>query len=159
MDPSSTSITNPWGIADKLWFLEIIIGVLVLIGINFLFKRIVKQIRLHSLSVSSGWKEKLDYILYVPFQILMWILGITLVIQVLGQRFDFSFFGNYIDAFRSTGFVLCVGWVLLRWKNVAQKELISKEVYAKKIDRGFVQVIGKVLSVVIVLLLCLGACG
>src|SRR5690349_18854132 len=94
-------------VADRLWFFEIIIGILVLVAVNYIFKKIVKHVRHRSLSVSHDWKEKIDLVLFLPSQILLWILGGTLVIEILGKRFDFSFFENYINAFRSTGFVLC----------------------------------------------------
>lgn len=138
--------------ADSLWFFEIIIGILVLVGVNFLFKKIVKHVRQRSISITRDWKEKIDQILLFPFQILVWMLGITLVIEILGRRFGFSFFENYIDAFRSTGFVICVAWVLLRWKNVFQKEFLNKDKPALKMDNGFIYVIGKILSIVIIVI-------
>lgn len=135
---------------DTVWFFEIIIGIFALIAVNYVFKRIVKHVRHRSISVSSSWKEKMDHIFYFPFHVLLWILGATLLIQVLGKRFDFSFFENYINAFRSTGFVLCAAWVVLRWKAVLEKEFINKERPAFHVDAGFMQVIGKVGSLVII---------
>ncbi len=135
---------------DNLWFFEIVVGVLVLVAVNYLFKRIIKHVRQRSLSTTQDWKEKIDYILFLPFQILLWILGCSLVIEILGQRLEFSFFENYINAFRSTGFVLCAGWVLLRWKAVVQKGVLNKE--NSKVDNGFVHVIGKILSAVIIVM-------
>jgi MscS family membrane protein len=135
--------------ADRLWFFEIIIGILVLIAVNYAFKRIVKHARHRSLSVSHDWKEKMDQVLFLPFQILLWILGGTLVIEILGRRFDLSFFENYINAFRSTGFILCAAWVLLRWKSVVQKIFLNKEHHQRKIDAGFIYVAGKILSMII----------
>src|ERR1051326_3334834 len=93
--------------AERLWFFEIVIGILVLVAVNFLFKKIVKHVRHRALSQTRDWKEKIDQILFLPFQILLWILGTTLVIDILGKRFGVSFFENYINGFRSTGFVLC----------------------------------------------------
>ncbi len=140
------------GMADRLWFFEIIIGVLVLIAVNYIFKRIVKYVRHRSLSVSHDWKEKIDQILSLPFQIILWILGATLVMEILGKRLEFSFFENYINAFRSTAFVLCVAWVLLRWKNVIKRDFLNKDPHQRKIDAGFVHVAGKILSIAIIVL-------
>lgn len=134
---------------DSLWFFEIVVGILVLVGVNYLFKKIIKNIRQRSLSVAPDWKEKIDQIFSLPFQVLLWVLGITLLIEVLGQRLGFTFFENYINAFRSTGFVLCVAWILLRWKKVAQRDFLNREKAALRVDSSLVQVIGKILSIVI----------
>jgi len=136
--------------ADRFWFLEIIVGILVLIAVNYFFKRLVKHVRQRSISVSLDWREKIDRIFSLPFQVLLWIFGGTLAVEVLGRRFDFSFFEGYIDAFRSTGFIVCTAWVLLRWQRVIQKELLSKEYPARKVEPGFVFVVGKVVSIIVV---------
>ena len=150
MDASITPDQVP--MVDSLWFFEIVVGILVLIAVNYLFKRVVKHVRHRSISIAQDWKEKIDQILFLPFQILLWILGGTLVTEILGRRFGFSFFENYIDAFRSTGFVICVAWVLLRWKSVIQKDFLNKDKPGLKADSGFVYVIGKILSIVIVVI-------
>ncbi len=137
---------------DKLWFFEIVVGISVLVGMNYLFKRIVKHVRQASISVCLDWKEKMDQILFLPVHVLLWILGCTLVVEVLGRRFDFSFFKNYIDAFRSTGFVICIAWALMRWKGVAQKEFMRRDGNRFQVDIGFVQVVGKLVSVCIVII-------
>src|SRR5258708_4732810 len=43
---------------DPFWFLEILIGIAVLIGLNYLFKKIIRYIRQRSLSKERDWKEK-----------------------------------------------------------------------------------------------------
>lgn len=139
-------------VADSLWFFEIVVGVLVLLAVNYLFKKIVKHVRHRSISISPDWKEKIDQIFFLPFQILLWILGGTLVAEILGRRFGFSFFENYIDAFRSTGFVICAAWVLLRWKAAVHKEFLNKDSGAFKVDRNFIYVTSKILSIIIIII-------
>ncbi len=150
MDSSSVDVPSPLPAADIMWFFEIIVGILTLIALNYLFKRMIKHVRHRSISVAMDWKEKIDQILYLPFQILLWILGATLVIEVLGRRFGFSFFEEYIDAFRSSGFVVCLAWVLLRGKTVAQKEFLNKDQHLRRVDPSFVSVVGKLISIVVI---------
>lgn len=132
--------------AERLWFFEIVVGVVVLVGVNYVFKKIIKHVRHRSLSVAHDWKGKIDQIVYFPFQILLWILGATLVVEVLGRRFGFSFFEQYINSFRSTGFVLCTAWMLLRWKSVVQRDLLNKHSH---MDAGFIDFANKIISVVV----------
>ncbi|HEY2811096.1 MAG TPA: mechanosensitive ion channel family protein [Rhabdochlamydiaceae bacterium] len=150
MDPSSTSSFTLF--SDSLWFFEILLGIGVLIAVNFIFTKIIKHIRHKTLSTTSSWKEKIDYIFIMPFHILLWLLGITLVIEVLAKRFGFSFFDDYLNAFRSSGVVLCLAWILLRWKKIVHNKFLNRDRRGKKIDAGFVQMISKILSVIIMIL-------
>jgi MscS family membrane protein len=93
-----------------------------------------------------------DQIFFLPFQVLLWILGCTLVLDVLGRRFDFSFFENYISSFRSSGFILCLAWALLRLKTVVQSDVLNKDNQRRKVDAGFMQAIGKIASLVIMVI-------
>ena len=145
MQPSAVAFFS-----DNLWFFEIFLGVAVLIAVNFLFTKIVKHIRHKTLSTSSGWKEKIDYIFITPVRILLWLLGITLVVEVLAKRFGFSFFDNYFNAFRSSGVVLCFTWIFLRWKM--QYQLNLKDRHGKKIDSAFIHVINKLLTAIVCIL-------
>ncbi len=147
MDECTPSMLTQVPLADRLWFFEIIVGVLVLVAVNFLFRRVVKHVRQRSISISQNWKEKIDYIFFMPFQILLWVLGITLVIEILGRRFGFSFFENYLDAFRSSGFIVCFAWAVMRWKSVAIRDFLNNEGKARQADSGFVNVIGKVFTI------------
>lgn len=152
MDSLTPAASKFISMADSLWFFEIIVGILALIALNYIFKRIVKHVRRRSLSVTHDWKEKIDHILFLPFQVLLWVLGSTLVMEILGSRLGFTFFENYINAFRSTGFVICVGWILLRWKTIIQRDFLNKDKASLKVDRSLVYVIGKILSVLIIVI-------
>ncbi len=55
-------MTTALGLADWRWALEIAIGVLILVGVNFLFKRVVRRIRARAAFRPWSWKGKLDYI-------------------------------------------------------------------------------------------------
>jgi MscS family membrane protein len=137
---------------DHAWFWEILIGLLVLIAINYLLKKVIKHIRQRALSHVHNWKEKIDHIFLLPVSIMLWILGGILVVEVTGRRFEFSFFDGYLSTFRTTVVVLCISWVLLRWKKEVQHSFLEKGSFTKKIDTGFVHVLGKILTITVVLI-------
>ena len=136
-------------LSDSLWIFEIVLGIAVLIAVNFVFVKIIKRIRHKSLSTTPGWKEKMDAIFVMPFHILLWLLGMTLVVEVLSSRFGFSFFNEYLNAFRTSGVVLCLSWVLLRWKAEFQNDFMGKDRSRRKIDAGFIPIVGKMSSIAI----------
>lgn len=147
----TSSLTNGY-FTESLWFLEIILGIGVLVAVNFLFKKVIKHIRQKSLSTTQGWREQIDHIFILPIHVLLWLLGITLVVEVLAMRFGFSFFENYLNSFRSSGVIACLAWIILRWKTAFQHTWINKDRRGKKLDAGFIHVISKILSVVVIVL-------
>ena len=132
--------------------MEIVIGLLTLIAINFIFKKLVKHIRQRSLSTSHGWKGAIGEITFLPITILLWVLGGTLVLQVLSKRFAFLFFDDYLDAFRTSCIIVCISWVLLRWRDQLQLAFLNKEHPHRKVDTSFIHVVGKIVTMVVVLI-------
>lgn len=137
---------------NQLWFVEIIIGLLTLVAINFVFKKVVKHLRQRSLSTNHDWKEKIGEIAFLPVNLLLWVLGGILVLEVLGKRFGFLFFDEYLDAFRTSMIVVCISWIFLRWKHQIQLTILDRERHAKKIDTSCIHVVGKVVTMVVVLI-------
>lgn len=152
MEMENASTLIPISPADPLWFLEIVIGLVVLVAINFLFKKLVKHVRQRSLSNVYSWRERLDHIFFLPVHILLWILGGILVLEVTGRHFEFSFFDGYLSAFRATGVVCIIAWILLRWKQEMQVSVLQKDRHTRKVDAGFVHVLGKILTIGIILI-------
>ncbi|MBS0652762.1 MAG: mechanosensitive ion channel [Verrucomicrobia bacterium] len=137
---------------NHLWFMEIVIGLLTLIAINFIFKRVVKHIRHRSLSMTHDWKEKIGEITFLPITILLWVLGGILVLEVLSKRFSFIFFDDYLDAFRTSCIVGCITWVIMRWKHQLQIAILDKERHTRKVDASFIHVVGKFATIVVMLI-------
>jgi len=148
MNEGSPSGVGSNGIFNNhLWIIEIVVGIVSLIIVNYLFKRIVKHIRQKSISRVPDWKEKLDQIFFLPVQILLWILGSILVLEISGNRFGFSPFEEYLQAARGTAIVVCFTWIFLRWKKEVLKSLLEKDRGAKKVDAAFAHAIGKFVTV------------
>ena len=132
------------------WLMEIIVGLLALVVINFVFRKVVKHLRHRSLSMPHSWQGKMGEVMFLPVTLLLWMLGIVLVVEVLSTRFGFLFFDEYLDAFRVSVVVGCLSWLLLRWKKEVQHSVLEKDRLVKKVDVAFVQVIGRILSIVTV---------
>lgn len=146
MQPDSNALSG------YFWIVEMIIGVAVLVLINYLFKKLVKHVKHRSLSTQESWREQLDHIFYLPVHILLWVLGGILIIEVWGRHFDFSFFGGYLSSFRTTAIVGCLSWALLRWNKVIQRFALHSKHKYKYVDASFVQVVGRIASIVVVLI-------
>lgn len=136
---------------SDLWFMELIVGLSVLVVLNYVFKRVVKHVRHRSLSTANSWREKLDYIVFVPVHALLWILGGILILEVLGRHFEVSLLRGYLNSLRATAIIACLVWVLLRWQAEVQHFVLRLDGRAKSVDKAFVQMLGKISTVVIFL--------
>lgn len=132
-----------------LWLIEMICGLGFLLGGHFILKKAIKHIRKRSLTLPHDWKEGIDSIFLLPCQLLLWILGLTLVAEVLCKRFGVSFFSEYLSTFRATGAVFCSSWILLRWKRIMLQHFLRKK--ERRVDAGFAQTTSNILTV------CIGA--
>lgn len=145
-------VSSAWDldVLTGVWAIEIVVGILVLVLVNFGIKKVLRYLRRRSLSTPYDWKEKLEQICYLPIHFLLWILGVTYVIDVLGHHFGFSAALNYLDSFRNAAVISCLSWLLLRWKNEVQNSIIVKNQIGKKsIDPGTAHILGKLLTIII----------
>ncbi len=152
MEPENSGANLTLVSNNHLWLIEIVIGLLTLIAINFIFKRAAKHIRHRSLSMAYHWKEKIAEITFLPVTVLLWVLGGALVLEVLSKRFAFVFFDQYLDAFRTSCIVGCITWVVMRWKHQLQIAILDTERHVRKVDASFIHVVGKISTVVILLI-------
>lgn len=134
------------------WWLEIAVGLLMLGVIYFVFKRLLRHISHRSFTDVRGWRQKIWEIAFLPVVILLWLLGAILIIEVLSKRFGFAFFDEYLDAFRTSVIVGSLSWLLLRWKREAQHAILEKGRHEKKLDTPFIHVVGRILSIAILLI-------
>lgn len=135
---------------------EIAVGLGLIICVNFAIKRLLKYIRRRFLAHPGHWKEQLDYIVYSPIRMILWILGATFVLDILGRYFGFTISWNYLKPGRDAVIALCLGWMVFRWKSTVQQSLLEHGRWGhKKIEPGIVQIIGRLASICIFVLTAL----
>ncbi len=132
-------------VSMNLWLLEVVFGLGVLLLVHILLKKIVRHIRQRSLTNPHNWKTDIDAIFLLPCQILLWILGLTLVAEMLVKHFGISFFGEYLGAFRATSALFCASWILMRWKSILQRHFLRKN-KDKNVDVSFVHTVGNLIT-------------
>ncbi len=139
--------------SPAVWVIEILLGAAFIILANFAMKRVMAYFRKRSLSGGNDWREKADQIFYFPLHIMLWVVGVTYVIDILGSQFGFGNSLSYLKPLRNAFVIGCFGWVLLRWKSYAQNAFLERrQELHKSIDLGMITVIGKLVSVIICIL-------
>ncbi len=131
----------------SIWFIDLILGLLILIFLNYLAKRVIRKARKRFPQIRNGWHEKLDTIFFVPIHVLLWVLAGILVFEIGCREFSISLFAGYLNPLRGTAIVLCFGWILLRWTRALHHSRITSLA-----DASFVHLWGRIVTVVIVII-------
>jgi len=140
---------SPWGLdlltENDLWILEILIGLLLLVLANFILKKAISIFRRKSLSALPSWKEKCDEIAHAPCCLILWLVGIAYVIDIVAERFGFSFAFDKLYPVRNAGVVLAFSWLILRWIKEVQSSLFTHR--SKTIDPATIQIVGRLATI------------
>lgn len=139
--------------ADRDWLIEIVIGVVLLIIANYGLKGLVKLLRKKAHPDKHDWREKIGRVVYLPVDVIFWILGVAYVIGGIAHHLGFGDMVAYLPAFRDVAIFVCLAWLLFRWKIEAQHHLTRDHGASRHpLDPGVVRVIGKLGSIVIVVI-------
>jgi MscS family membrane protein len=128
-------------------------GVLLLLCLYFLIKRSIRKNRARFLDRQHKTAELLLSVLQAPTTLLLWVLGVSFVIDLLCRRLGFIIASEYVHSLRSAAIISIVAWLLLRWKRRYQDHLVSEG--SKKIDLTTVAVVGRLTTVAVLILAAL----
>lgn len=138
---------------SHLWWVEAVLGILVLGLIQYGIKRIVKAFHKKEERGKGSWSNKLGQIIHPPVTLLLWVIGLAYVIEVIAKKFGFTVSVDYLHSLRKAVIIGVVVWVFLRWKNAFQKNVLS-EGY-RRFDITTVLVIGRLATVAVLILAAL----
>lgn len=130
--------------------LEGVGGVLLFLGLYFLIRRLIRKNQIHFFERQHKIASLFLSVLQAPMTLLLWVLGISFIIDLLFRRLGFIIASDYIHALRRAATVSIVAWLLLRWKQKYQDEILSEG--SAKIDKSTVAVIGRLTTMAIFVL-------
>lgn len=145
MEPQICPPTETNYFMESFWVIEILVGIALLIIANYALKYFVRRLRRSSLSKHALWRDKIEKIIYLPIKCIFWVFGIVYVLNILGLRFGFISGMTYLMPFRNAAIVICLAWLLMRWKKEFQ-------LTHKLIDPGMSHILGRLASFTIILL-------
>lgn len=135
---------------SAIWLIKIGIAVVLLVILNYAIRQLINKARKRSVD-TPGWRSSLDKIGLLPMHFMLWILGVSYVINVAAKQFGIEL--EYITPLRNAGIICCLAWILIRWKTEVQLQMVRKgqEEYAL-FDASMVHMAGRVLTVTIIIL-------
>ena len=139
-------------LVEFTWLIEIVIGFVLLFLITIGLRKVVRAIRKKGASSPYDWRSKLDYIVYLPLNLLVWTMAVVYALDVLSVHFKLTHTLAYIKPLRNVAIVVCCAWSILRWVKAAQASFIAKaRMGAHPVDAGTVHAIGRIFVVVILM--------
>jgi MscS family membrane protein len=144
------------------WAIELLIAALIFLFANFGLKKVLKLLRRKFLRPAPDWREKLDQIFYRPLLMILWVLAVAYFLDVVGRWLHFPSTFSHLKPFRDALIICCLGWLFLKWKKEIQHSLIARPQGKHLADSGVIWILGRLLSMVILIvtaLLVLGVMG
>lgn len=132
------------------WFAEIIAILVVVLGFNFIIKRLLRGLHQHFKNQNQIWKESFVAALYKPLSYYVWYFAIVQTLDMLAlQSFSISYLPNK-HVFLGVGAILSISWFLMRWKsNVTKYMIVKSNKHEIALEATKIDVIDKILTVLI----------
>ena len=99
---------------DGLWISEVFLIVLIAVVFNFIQKRMLKKLHTKLEKTENPWDEALIESLAKPISAFVWLWGITIAANVIGDANNVSIFNQIVDPVRQIGVVVILTWFVLR---------------------------------------------
>jgi MscS family membrane protein len=141
------------------WLLPILGVFLLTIGIHiiisFVYKRVLPRIEKSHLS----WDSALLKALITPLKLLIWVIGLSFIIQMLSIHFESEAFIGLFTSFRNFCFIAIALWLVLRFIKGLETDYIrgkrqEKKHYDKTTIRAVCQ-IARISAIIIAILIYL----
>lgn len=99
---------------DGLWISEVFLIILIAVVFNFIQKRILKKLHVRLEMTENPWDEALIESLAKPISAFVWLWGITIAANVIGDANNVSIFNQIVEPVRQIGVVVILTWFVLR---------------------------------------------
>ncbi|MBS0624769.1 MAG: mechanosensitive ion channel family protein [Verrucomicrobia bacterium] len=145
------------------WIAELFIILTLIVLLNFVLKRVLIRSKKRAHIVENDWRVHLDYIMVRPLQLLLWIFLIAFSVDIIIREFEFEGVFLFFPALRDSGIVVCLAWLILRWKKVFHDSIVARRIKGKSsFDLITLELINKLFTIAvlfIVLMLILQILG
>jgi len=125
---------------EQLWIVYIFAIVFSALLVDFIQKRVLSRVQTRLEKTSNSWDDPLVHALRSPLSLLIWIVGLSLALQVM----QFS----AANMVREVGIMLAITWTLTRLIRFMEENILhQKEIAGKTIDRTTANAISQLLRI------------
>ena len=139
-------------VGDHAGITQLFIIVLAVVIINFIAVKFLAKLEKQLEKTKNPWDDALISAIAKPLNWFIWLIGITIAIDVIqGSTRPIAIFEN-IDTIRLVGIIIIITWFLIRLVKGIERNLIDhKTEYSQKLDVSTIDALGKLVRLAIII--------
>lgn len=137
---------------------ELAILLFMLIGVNLFLRSFLKRLHLKYSAQKKPWQDSFVTALYKPISYYVSFIVITNMMDLINLRINEKhfFLEEHMHQMVIVGGIIAFGWFLMRWrKHILQFMIKRSEHQEIAMDRGKIDIVGKIAAMVILFLVLL----
>ncbi|MDH3949253.1 MAG: mechanosensitive ion channel family protein, partial [Gammaproteobacteria bacterium] len=125
---------------EKLWIIYIFAIIFIALLVDFIQKRVLTRVQARLEKTGNPWDDALVHALRRPLSLLIWIIGLSLALQIMQI--------TAAEVVREVGIMLTIAWTLTRFISFMEKNILQqKEIAGKAIDLTTANAISQLLRI------------
>ena len=129
---------------EKLWIVYIFAIIFIALLVDMVQKIVLGHIQKRLTSTTNVWDDALVHAVRRPLSLLIWIVGLTMALQVME-------FKPAIKV-QEVGVIISVSWALIRFITFTEKNILHKhEIAGKELDRTTADAITQLLRITVLI--------
>lgn len=137
-------------LGDYPWLWEVFALVLLTLLVRYLVGFLLKKLEQHISRTHNLWDDAMLAAAGKPAEMLVWLIGFSLVLDVLIQQSDAAIFTT-VAPVRQLLVILLLAWFLLRIVGQAEQRLVTDEYTSEPVDETTVMALGKLVRAAIII--------
>ena len=145
--------TDTWRyFVHEAWIVQISILLVLVLLADSVQKRVIAKLLVRVHKTRIPWDTALLEAVGKPLTVLIWLVGITLVADIVRPEIDAVIF-KIVEPIREVGVITIIGWFLVRFINKGETHYLKMRSEAgAPIDRTTADAIAKLLRIVIIVI-------
>lgn len=135
---------------SELWLVKVVAVITTTIVIHFITSRLLARVLKATKMTKSHWDDTLLIAALRPLPIVIWIVGITVALSIIGSHNKDALF-DLIPVIREVGITICFAWFCWRLISIAsEKYLEQKAGAAEDVDHTTVDALSKLGHLIVI---------
>ncbi len=138
-------------IGHETWTIQVFIIILIALVGDFVQRRMLRRLQKKALKTINLWDDAVMHALIRPVSLLIWVLGITLATEIVGQKTDALIF-DAARTIRDVGIIVSITWFLMRLSHGIEGNIIHNNSQKQDgVDETTVDAIAKLIRISILI--------
>lgn len=133
------------------WALEVFAIVLLTMVLHYAETLVYKRLYNHLIRTNNIWDDTIVKALHRPLGFYIWILGLTIAADVVGQHAKEVALFEITSPIRAAGTLTVLIWFMIRFIRGCEQELLKNKPGRKPVDKTTVHAVGQLLCASVVI--------